>query len=89
LTDTAKSIPEGDYSIRLFVLSGSTVKDTVGIMLNKVSSTLPFSPYRASEIARAEIDKDNYIEVEGGGTITMVNENAETVPSEIVYQLRG
>ena len=32
---------------------------------------------------------DNNIEVEGGGTITMVNEQNNAVPFEIVYQLSG
>jgi hypothetical protein len=30
---------------------------------------------------------DNYIEVEGGGTVTMVNEHQYAVPSEITYQI--
>lgn len=32
---------------------------------------------------------DNLIGVEGGGTITMVNEHEFAVPSEIIYQLKG
>ena len=31
---------------------------------------------------------DNYIEVEGGGTVTMVNEHQLAVPSEITYQIK-
>jgi hypothetical protein len=31
---------------------------------------------------------DNLLGVEGGGTITSVNENAFSVPTEIVYQLK-
>lgn len=31
---------------------------------------------------------DNYIEVEGGGTVTMVNEHQLAVPSEITYQVK-
>ena len=30
----------------------------------------------------------NYIEVEGGGTVTMVNEHQLAVPSEITYQVK-
>lgn len=32
---------------------------------------------------------DNLIGVEGGGTITMVNEHEYAVPSEIIYQVKG
>lgn len=32
---------------------------------------------------------DNLLGVEGGGTITAVNENALAVPTEIIYQLKG
>lgn len=32
---------------------------------------------------------DNLIGVEGGGTVTMVNEYGDDVPSEITYQLKG
>lgn len=32
---------------------------------------------------------DNLIEVEGGGTITFVNEHGLAVPSEVVYQMKG
>ena len=32
---------------------------------------------------------DNYIEVEGGGTITAVNEYEYAVPTEITYQIKG
>jgi hypothetical protein len=32
---------------------------------------------------------DNLIAVEGGGTITMVNEHEYAVPSEIIYQVKG
>ncbi len=32
---------------------------------------------------------DNFIEVEGGGTITMVNDYGYDVPSEITYMLKG
>ena len=32
---------------------------------------------------------DNYIAVEGNGTVTMVNEHGFAVPSEITYQLKG
>jgi hypothetical protein len=35
------------------------------------------------------ITDDNLIGVQGGGTITMVNENQYAVPSEIIYQLKG
>lgn len=34
------------------------------------------------------ITEDNFIEVEGGGTITMVNEYSLAVPSEITYMLK-
>lgn len=32
---------------------------------------------------------DNLLGVEGGGTVTAVNENAFAVPTEIIYQLKG
>lgn len=35
------------------------------------------------------LSDDNLIGVEGGGTITMVNEHEYAVPSEIIYQLKG
>ena len=34
------------------------------------------------------LSDDNYIEVEGGGTITMVNEHQMLVPNEITYQIK-
>lgn len=34
------------------------------------------------------LTSDNFIEVEGGGTITAVNENNLAVPSEIVYRIK-
>lgn len=35
------------------------------------------------------LSADNLIGVEGGGTITMVNEHEYAVPSEIIYQVKG
>jgi hypothetical protein len=36
----------------------------------------------------SDLTADNFIEVEGGGTITMVNEHGYDVPSEITYMLK-
>ena len=35
------------------------------------------------------LTEDNYIPVEGGGTVTMVNEYGYAVPSEIIFALKG
>jgi hypothetical protein len=32
---------------------------------------------------------DNYIEVEGGGTLTFVNEHSQAVPSAVTFVTKG
>lgn len=50
-------------------------------------SWVAFDAVQETDISHL-ITADNFIEVEGGGTITAVNENSFAVPSEITYMLK-
>jgi hypothetical protein len=55
---------------------------------NPVEIVYPLAEPIVTDISSL-LPSDNMIPVEGGGTITAVNENAFAVPTEITYQLKG
>lgn len=55
---------------------------------NPVEIIYPLATPEVTDISDILPD-DNYIAVEGSGTLTMVNEHGYAVPSEITYQIKG
>lgn len=74
----------------LFALSNSIATDVATLKTYLASNPIEFI-YELAEPIVTDISDilpaDNFIEVEGGGTITAVNENGFDVPSEITYML--
>lgn len=61
--------------------------------VQRVAQDASGNVYALPEAIETEIDDlittDNFIEVEGNGTLVFVNEDGKAVPSKIVYQVRG
>ena len=76
---------DGDVYIRDNSLSGAL---ELAIAVNGVMLYYELAEPIITDISNL-ITEDNFIEVEGGGTLTFKNEYEYAVPSEITYQLRG
>ena len=75
----------------LFVLSNSIATDVATLKTYLASNPIEVI-YELAEPIVTDISDilplDNYIEVEGGGSVTMVNEHEYAVPSAITYQIK-
>ena len=54
-------LPSGYYSVRLYAVSNIQLHDTVGVMLNKVSAELPYSPWHEPKVAFGVYNHTNLI----------------------------
>jgi hypothetical protein len=75
----------------LFALSNSIATDVATLKTylasNPIEVIYELATPEITDISHL-ITSDNFIKVEGGGTITVVNEYGFSVPSEIVYQIK-
>ena len=87
----AKHKTMATYLNRVFIVDNTEFYADAAIFKSAMSGVMLY--YELAEPIITDISNlismDNLIEVEGGGTITMVNEHSLAVPSEIIYQLKG
>jgi hypothetical protein len=76
---------------RVYVQDNSYRDDTGATFKENMSGVFIYYELATPEVTDISelLSADNYIGVEGGGTITAVNEYEYAVPTEITYQIKG